>query len=353
MPWFLYNVLFVLGYVLLLPRFLYRMWRRGGYRQGFGQRIGVYPAAIRERLRATDRVWVHAVSVGEVYVALRFIKACREAGPGMAFVLSTTTSTGHAIAQAQLPADDVLIYFPVDLPAVVRRSVDAVRPRAVVLTECELWPNLIREAHRRGIPVCLINGRISDSSFRGYRLVRGLFGRVSGMMDLLCAQGEEDAARLRALGAPADRIRVMGSVKYDMTDVASDTRPYIAGLLRAAGAGEGDRIVLGGSTWPGEELALLRACRDVRCRHPGTFLVLVPRHVERARQIEAELTRAGARFVLRSSIKPGSPAVQPRPEVLLVDTTGELRDFYANADAIFVGKSLYSHGGQNLIEPAA
>jgi len=184
-------------------------------------------------------------------------------------------------------------------------------------------------------------------------MVRHLFARVSAMIDLLCVQAKEDADRLRALGAPSDRIRVMGSVKYDMTDLAPGTRPYISGLLRAAGARETDRIVIGGSTWAGEEAALLLAHIGLRGKYPDTFLVLVPRHVERSRKIAADMARLGVRPVLRSSIKPGAVPPEPASGVLLVDSTGELKDFYTNADVVFVGKSLTRRGGQNLIEPAA
>jgi 3-deoxy-D-manno-octulosonic-acid transferase len=176
---------------------------------------------------------------------------------------------------------------------------------------------------------------------------------VLNVVDLVLAQGRADGERLVALGARADRTHVVGSSKYDMTDATVGMRPYVADLLRAAGAGPDDPILLGGSTWAGEEAILLRAYRTLKARHPGLLLVLVPRHAERTRQVVAELRRGGFQWVQRSRLSGDSAPADPRPDVLLVDTTGELRDFYALASVIFVGKSLTQRGGQNVIEPAA
>lgn len=220
MFWFLYNLLFATGYTLLMPKFLWRMRRRGGYRRGFGQRFGFYASSPppRDADATGGRVWVHAVSVGEVHVALRFMGACRAVRPDLVFCLTTTTSTGHAIAESHLDPRDELLYFPLDFPGCVRRALDRIRPTAIALTECELWPNLLRLATARGIPVALINGRISDASFRGYRTVRPVCARVLPLAAGFFVQDEADAERLRALGATAGSVRVMGSVKYDLLD---------------------------------------------------------------------------------------------------------------------------------------
>jgi 3-deoxy-D-manno-octulosonic-acid transferase len=257
------------------------------------------------------------------------------------------------MARGQMGPDDVLLYFPLDFPGIVRRALDRLQPEALLLTECELWPNLVRLSHARGIPVVLINARMSEKSFRGYSLVRPFVSPVLNVVDLVLAQGRADGERLVALGARADRTHVVGSSKYDMTDATVGMRPYVADLLRAAGAGPDDPILLGGSTWAGEEAILLRAYRTLKARHPGLLLVLVPRHAERTRQVVAELRRGGFQWVQRSRLSGDSAPADPRPDVLLVDTTGELRDFYALASVIFVGKSLTQRGGQNVIEPAA
>ena len=351
MIWLAYNALFALVYFLLLPKFLLRMRRRGGYGKGFLQRFAVYGPEVRARLAGDrDRIWVHAVSVGEVYVGLRFIEELRAARPKAAFVLTTTTSTGRRVAEAGLAEDDVLLYFPSDCPGIVRRAFRRLRPRAILLVENELWPNLLREADRRKVPVFLVNGRISASSYRGYRKVRWMTRRALPLVRRFLVQSEEDAARLLDLGAPAERVQAVGSAKYDVVRDDPAAAAQAQAILRAAGLGEGDLLLVGGSTWPGEEAALLRVYRALKPRYPALRLVLVPRHVERRPEIEADIARQGLAHTRRSALderKAAGPV-----DILLVDTTGELRGLYTAATVIFVGKSLTQTGGQNIIEPA-
>ena len=319
----------------------------------FMQRFGVYRGEVREKLSEKPRIWIHAVSVGEIYVAASFMEECRRQLPESAFILSTTTSTGHAIAAGLISDDDVLIYFPIDFPPIVRRVLDLLHPTALVLTESEVWPNLIRICHSRSIPVVMMNGRMSDHSFRGYQVVRSLFSRVAGMMTALYVQGRADKKKLVSLGAPEDRVHVMGSAKYDMAGSETCDRGYVRELLLAAGLNDGDLIMLGGSTWQGEEAALLGCFKRLKEEYGNVFLVLVPRHVERTRQVAVELNRSDFRWIQRSALTVGQAPPASAYEVLLVDTTGELKDFYEQASVVFVGKSLTQHGGQNIIEPAA
>jgi 3-deoxy-D-manno-octulosonic-acid transferase len=353
MIWLLYNVLFAIGFTLLLPYFLARMWRRGGYRRDFMQRLGWYDAGRRAQLRARPRIWIHAVSVGEVFVAARFMAELRMRRPGTAFVLSTTTSTGHALAEKTLAAEDVLIYFPVDNPLVMRRVLRRLRPEMLILTECELWPNLLRLAHGRGIPLALINGRISDNSFRGYRRLSLFSARIIRMFDVLGAQSRQDADRLIGLGADPSRVTVTGSAKYDVAekDPTSDRRA--GDILRAANISEGQLVMVGGSTWPGEEGVLLEIFGRLKLSIPNLKLVLVPRHAERRQEVGEAIARRGFAFVQRSACQAGNGKGAGAPDVLLVDTTGELKHLYAKATVIFIGKSLTQHGGQNPVEPAA
>jgi 3-deoxy-D-manno-octulosonic-acid transferase len=351
MRWLLYNILFAIGFTLMLPKFLYRMWRRGGYRQGFMQRLGRFSSATVERIRSRERVWVHAVSVGEVYVALRFIRAMREARPELAYVLTTNTSTGHRVAQDGLHDDDVLLYNPADFPFVVRRMLEVVRPVALVLTESEIWPNMIRLSKRQGVPAFVVNGRVSESSGRGYRALRYFFRPVINCIDRILLQGEADRERLIAVGVEEQRLQVMGTVKYDVAEADSTGEERARQVLRSCGFGDDDPVVVGGSTWPGEEGALLEALKALRTDHPEARLVLVPRHAERRDEVTAELRASGFRFATWTELGEGAEAPEP-VDVLLVDTTGELKHFYALATAIFVGKSLTNHGGQNIIEPA-
>ncbi len=351
MIWRLYNCLFPLVFLFMLPHFLLRMRRRGGYRRGFLQRLGLYGAAVHTRLAERRRAWIHAVSVGEVFVALRFMEEIRARRPGSAFVLTTNTSTGHAIAEKKLGADDVLLYFPVDFPPVIRKVLRRLNPLALVLVEGELWPNLIRQARRRGVPVMLLNGRLSDRSYRRYRRIRFLTRRLLPLLDLLCVQGEAERRRFAELGADPARIRVMGSAKYDVAAGAADVLPA-AQILWRAGFDPAARLLVGGSTWPGEERALLELYRRLRDRSPDARLVLVPRHMERAADVAAEIGRLGLTFRRWSAAEGGAASAAGAPQVLLVDTTGDLRHFYAAAEVIFVGKSLTSRGGQNVIEAA-
>jgi len=351
MLWFLYNVLFTIGYVLMLPRFIRRMLRRGGYGPGFGQRFGRYDAGTLARLRARRRLWVHAVSVGEVFIALRFMRELRSRAPEYAFVLTTNTSTGRAVAEKRIAKDDILLYVPADFPWIVRRALRAFAPAALILTESELWPNMMRLSRRHGARLVLVNGRITDSSYRGYRRLRVFFGRAVRLFDLCFVQTEADRARLEGLGAAPARVRVVGSAKYDgpEPDPAGEEQARLA--LREAGFPDDAIVLLGGSTWPGEEAALLDVYRALKPRHPELRLVLVPRHVERRAEIEAEIGRAGLTHLRRSALN--GQAREGRQDVVLVDTTGEMMGFYAAADIVFVGKSLTEHGGQNFVEPAA
>lgn len=338
-----YTILYVFGFVLLSPVFLYKMWKRGKYRENFFQRFGRYAPAVRDRLqtKTAPRLWIQAVSVGEVNLALLLLRRVREKFPGHTLVLTTTTSTGYAVARERLPAGVELLYFPQDFPATVRRAFDLIQPDVLLLMESELWPNVIWEAARRRCPVCLVNARMSPRSARRYRLVAGLFRRVTGALTLVAAQSEDDLANFRALGVPPDRLHLTGNLKYDASLPAADAaRPDFQGLPVPTGR----PILVAGSTHPGEEAILF----ELLAKLPDLFLILVPRHAERAPEILELAKRKQIPVALRRN---GAPVAAPR--CLLVNTTGELRWFYELATVIFVGKSLVGEGGQNIIEAAA
>jgi 3-deoxy-D-manno-octulosonic-acid transferase len=352
MKWWLYNAVFAVGFVVMLPRFLWRMWRRGGYGNGFLQRVARYGG---RRAGTARPVWIHAVSVGETYVALRLMAALRRHAPDLVFVLTVNTSTGQRVAAERLDARDTLLYPPVDFPVIVRRALAWIDPVALILVEAEIWPNLVRLTHARGAPVLLVNGRLSAASTRGYRAMRRIFGGIFGSLELALMQSEADRSRVLSLGAQPERTHTAGSVKYDIACADAAGRETAQALLRAAGFRDGDPILVAGSTWPGEESLLAGVLRRLRARHRRLRLVLVPRHAERRAAVEADLAREGVSCLRRSTLGEGA---HPRtdsvpPDVLLVDTTGELAGFYACADVVFVGKSLTRHGGQNPIEPAA
>ncbi|MFA6173042.1 MAG: 3-deoxy-D-manno-octulosonic acid transferase [Kiritimatiellales bacterium] len=348
MIWIFYNLLFPVVFLLMLPKFLTRMARRGGYRRHFEQRVGIYGENTTVRLAEARHIWVHAVSVGELFVALRFIEEYRKQNPDARFVLSTNTSTGHALAEQKLDPRDVLIYFPVDLPTVMNRVFNIIKPLKLILVECEFWPNLVRQAHKRGIPVALINGRISDSSFKGYMRLRPFTRRLLAMINPVCMQGRQDAERITAMGARPETVKTLGTAKYDLPPPAADAAAAARAVLEKISVPEPAMILLGGSTWPGEEEALCKIYKNLRKKQPELFLVLVPRHAERRDEVVKTLQAQDLSFVLRSRMSGGSET----PDVLVVDTTGELMSFYAASDVVFVGKSLCEHGGQNPIEPA-
>ena len=353
MIWWIYNLLFPVAFACLLPHFLLRMLRRGGYARDFAQRFGRYGAAEAARLDAPGRpIWIQAVSVGELAVAFSFMAELRRRDPAVRFVLTTNTSTGHALALAKVKAPDVTLYFPMDVPGVVKRALRRIRPAAVVLIENELWPNLIRYARRQGIPTVLVNGRISEHSFRGYQKIKFITRRLLPEVHWFCVQTAADRDRLLALGAPADRLEVVGSAKYDIEATPPTAEVRARAVLAAVGVRSGEPVWVGGSTWAGEEEALLDAYRAAKARHPGLLLALVPRHAERRDEVLAAIRGRGLSVVQRSRFPDGAPPPAARPDVLLVDTTGELRGFYAAADLVFVGKSLTQTGGQNPIEPA-
>ena len=356
MRWLVYNLLFAVAYAAMLPQFLLRMKRRGGYRNRFADRFGRYPADVEARLRdMTGAVWIHAVSVGEVYVAGQVMRALRERMPGVRFVLSTTSSTGWKEAEKVVGPTDVLIFNPLDFPPCVKRAVAAIRPRAFILTESEIWPNVIRACHGRGAPIFLVNARVSDRSAPGYRRLRLWFGPVLRMFTAIQAQSETDKQRLVAAGAEPDRVDVTGSFKFDVANRSPEKEQAVAAFLARHDAGRDRTVLLGGSTWPGEDAVLVGIYKRLQARFPALRLVLVPRHFEKADAVQAGIEKAGLACVRKSRESEARGAGVDneggQATVILGDTTGELMGFYGNADVVFVGKSLCEHGAQNMIEP--
>jgi len=351
--WWIYNLLFPVAFAFLLPHFILRMLRRGGYGRDFTQRFGFYQPAEAELLDVPGRpIWIQAVSVGELAVAFSFMEEMRRRDSSVRFVLTTNTSTGHQLALKKIAAPDVTLYFPMDVPWVMPRVLRRIRPSAVVLIENEMWPNLIRYARKQGIPSIMINGRISAHSFKGYQKIRFITRNLLPQIHWFCVQSETDRERLLALGAPADRVEITGSAKYDLPKTSSEAIARARAVLTKIGVKPTDPVLLGGSTWAGEEEVLLDIYRIVRKNHPTLMLVLVPRHAERREEVLSSIRERDFSVLQRSRFDDDAAPLEQRPDVLLVDTTGELRGFYAVSDLIFVGKSLTQTGGQNPIEPA-
>lgn len=334
------NILFAAIFPFLLPSYLIRMVRRGGYKARLADRFALYPREIVSRFAKAGKrpVWIHAVSVGEVQVAGQLMKEWREVEPDVWFCFSTTSSTGWKTAEREMTEKDVLIYNPLDFPNFVKSALKTVRPRAIVLTESEIWPVFIDKASKYGIKQFLINARISDRSAPRYKAMRTLFKDIFSKFSRIFAQSSLDRDRLLDAGAPAGIIDITGSFKFDV----ARRNPSKEAQMREW-IGEG-KILLGGSTWPGEDKMMLEAWKG-----RGDYkLVIAPRHFEKADKIEENIVAAGYQCVRRSR---GDKASGKANEVFLSDTTGELMGLYGIADVVFVGKSVCATGSQNMIEP--
>lgn len=353
LPLRVYRLLFPVAFILMLPGFVVRMLRRGQWRHQFGQRFGFYSSAVRQRLGSGGWTWIHSVSVGEMLMGIRLAKTLQEAQPGLKVVLSTTTSTGYAVAREQIAkggGEMELIYYPIDATAVVRRALALLRPAQVVMVDKELWPNMVAECFRRSIPVSIVNARMSPRSERGFLKWRRWVEPFFGMLERVCLQEPEDLERWQALGVPGGALHCTGSLKFDFAMAEPARTSEFRALLRRIGVQDGTPILLAGSTFPGEEAALGRVWIALRKTHPDLLLIVVPRHVERTPEVEADLRSLGLTPMRRTAL-PELPPGSARPDVLIVNTTGELRDWYAVATVCFIGKSLMATGGQNPAEP--
>jgi 3-deoxy-D-manno-octulosonic-acid transferase len=293
------------------------------------------------------------VSVGEVNVCVELIRALELRLPNIKFVISTTTTTGMADLRQRLPSQVSKIYYPVDRSKYVNAALAAINPQAIVLVEAEIWPNFIWRAAKLRLPLFLVNARMSERSYPRYKrfgfLFRSLFASFTGVG----AQNENDAARLREIGCRPETVRVVGSLKFDAAKLNDRRALDVLSLLRQLGVPADAEILVAGSTHDGEEIILAEIARKLREQFPKLFLILVPRHFERCRELGKQLRERGVKFVYRSEISGEAKFGSGEIECLLVNTTGELKFFYEFATVVFVGKSLTAVGGQNPIEPGA
>lgn len=346
--YWLYSMTTVAALTVSLPYFVYQALRHRKYWSTLPQRLGRLPLGLNDDGR--DAIWIHAVSVGEVLTVKALLPALRERYPRHKLLLSTTTQTGQAVARANVQPLDGVFYFPFDFAWCVNRTLDVVNPRLLILMETEIWPNLLRACRQRGVKTLLVNGRISMRSFPRYRLVRPLFRRVLEHLDEMCAQSEESAQRLIALGADPARVRVTGSLKFDSLDRAS---PVVGRgpdrVVRYFRFPDSTPVVLAASTHRGEESEVLRAFRRIKASQGHAVLIVAPRHPERFDEVVALASDEGFTVTRRTDLAIDSHA---RTDVVVLDRIGELARLFQVATVVFVGGSLVEIGGHNILEPA-
>ena len=349
----IYNICFWIFYVLTAPYYFWRLRRRGNWRKDFSQRFGKYDPRFKQAITNRRVIWLHAVSVGETNVCVHLVNALIPALPNVKMVVSTTTTTGMAELQKRLPTTVSKIYYPIDGKRYVHRALSLIRPEAVILTESEIWPNFLWKARAFRTPLFLVNARLSDRSYPRYRRLGFLFRPLFGFFEGVGAQNQRDAGRLVAVGCRPDAVEVVGNLKFDAALTGERRRLEVQPLLQRFGVAADAPVLVAGSTHAGEEKLLGEMFLRLRERHPELFLVIVPRHFERARDVARDLRAAGVRSFYRSEMQADTRMPAGAVQCLLVNTTGELMSFYERATVVFVGKSLTAQGGQNPIEPAA
>ena len=345
----LYSVALLFYVLALLPVVAYKRLRHGKAVGRLTDRLGWLPGAINPGHARS--IWIHAVSVGEVLAAGSLLHDLRQAYPAHRLLLSTTTATGQDVAEQLGSAVDGVFYAPLDIPPFVARSLDRIAPDLVIFVDTEIWPNWLRDCRRRGVKTVIVNGRISDRSLRGYRLGRPFMKRVLGDLDHVCAQTEAWGLRFVDLGLPPDRLSVTGSLKFDALDVMSTGADLHVGdrALRFFAFAEDRPVLVAASTLRGEEEPVLQAFRRIRESADDAVLILAPRHPERAEEALNLASRYGFDVSMRTALSIENTAA---PDVVVVDTIGELPRLFQLATLVFVGGSLVPAGGHNILEPA-
>lgn len=336
--------LFSIGY---LPFFIKRLRQAESASQLLRERRGFFSRDFIEKTSIKKPIWIHAVSVGEVMAAKKFVELIRAKFPEEQVVFSTVTPTGQSIAREMESERVNVCYFPFDFSWIVKRFLKSVNPKVILLLETEIWPNLLIEASRNEIPVGIINGRLSEKSAKGYARLSFLFKKVFGCLEFVCSQTEEDAERYESVGVLKSRIQVLGSTKFDNANIEGLKEEVATCLKEKIRLEESLKIIVAGSTHPGEEEILLRSYQALLKENPFLRLLIAPRHVDRSDQVVKIATDYGLDVSLYSSVD-----LEKEYQVLVIDQMGVLKNLYALADVVFVGGSLVRHGGQNPIEPA-
>jgi 3-deoxy-D-manno-octulosonic-acid transferase len=345
----MYDIVFFLAALGYSPTFLKRWIESRSGAEGFSARLGIYPRSVEARLSERENVWIQAVSVGEVLCLKRFLGRFRETFPDEALAISTTTVTGQRLARQMIEEREEAFYFPLDLSWIVRRTAQVVQPKMFLMVETEIWPGLIRELANRRVPMAVINGRISDRSYQRYRLIQRWLRPVLSRIDTYLMQTEEDAGRIISLGAPRERVQVVGNLKFDNVLGKEEAESADPVRERLVEIWNGFPIWVAGSTHPGEEEPVLKVHARARKRVPNLKLVIAPRHVENVPRVVQALEKRHMTYARWSRARGGGKV---DVDVMVLDTIGDLVWFYRSCDVAFMGGSLVLKGGQNPIEPA-
>jgi len=348
--YFIYSFVTLVAFLIASPYFVYQALRYKKYVGSLRQRLGYLPITLN--VDGDESIWIHAVSVGEALTARALIADLKTRYPRLRLYLSTTTIAGQQVARKNLQQVDGIFYFPFDWSFIVRRTLGIVKPRLFVMMETEIWPNLLRLCRERGVKTVVINGRISSRSYPRYKLIRPFFRQVLGDVDRFCMQSDESASRLIDLGADPGRITVTGSLKFDSLQrpaPAAHGRPRDP-VLRYFRLSPSRIVIIAGSTMKTEEAAVLHGFARIKTLSPGALLIIAPRHPERFAEVE-RLSRDAGFVTARKTDLPID--AEPRADVIILDTLGELALLYQLATVVFVGGSLADHGGHNILEPAA
>lgn len=347
----LYNIILWAAAVVLVPFFLLKIILTGKYRKSIFQKFGGRQTNILSAIKEGPRVWIHAVSVGEVTAAAPIVASLKKKRPEVQIVFSTSTETGQEMAQKFIKEDVTFIYFPLDIPAVVRKMIAMAKPDVFVLVETELWPNFLRCCEQNRVKTLMVNGRISPRSYRRYRMTGFFWKKVLRHLDFAGMISDVDAQRITDIGMDAAKMQVMGNAKYD--GLAAKISPALRDeITRRLNARENERFFVAGSTHPGEDEIVIDVYRKLLERYPDLRLILVPRHIERTENVVNLLRQSGLNDVIRLSEINNGRSVKAE-SVIVIDVIGELFKVYSLASVVFCGGSLVPKGGQNILEAAA
>ena len=316
--------------------------------RGLLLRFGILPKDL-----AIDRpIWIHAVSVGEAMAVKALAAELRAVYPDKRFVISTVTPTGNKIARGLAKDGDFVTYLPFDFSFIVKSVIDKINPSFFIIAETEIWPNLISYLHKKNIPISVVNGRISDSSYRGYHMVRFLLKPILDKISLFCVQTNSDAERFKGLGVPEEKIKITGNMKFDIEDCADSKKGY-TDYRKRLDLEFSEKLLVAGSTHPGEEEIILNVYKDSLSEFPYLKLLIAPRHPERAQEIASLIRKFGFETRMISLSNSQTVRQSNSQTVFILDTMGQLINYYAIADIVFVGGSLIKKGGHNILEPAS